>query len=179
MRPTRSVGFSACSAAAYGAFALAAAWALGACSASDCRVGYSSNPLVTFQGGDRYAADGTPIVEGVEAEPFYYETSAPDAQHLPFGGGARYCIRHDLGRRPFLIEPWVSFKPTGTNGGNEAKPAGNMLEILHVNQCAIIVRNDSCGEYSLRLTASDPVGPSEPCDGSTFDPCLDPDDPED
>ncbi|HEU4533241.1 MAG TPA: hypothetical protein VFS00_03955, partial [Polyangiaceae bacterium] len=135
-----------------------------------------------FRGGTRYAADGAPADEapGGARPPVLYETSAPDGEHLEFNGGARYCLFHGLGRRPFRVEPWVSFSRTGTSSGNEAKPAGNMLEVLHVDDCVIIVRNDSCGEYFLRVSASDPVSldPAAPpavCDGVASDPCFDPD----
>src|SRR5215207_5826003 len=111
MRPTPCAGSSRGRAAARALAALApallGAWAAGACSASDCRVGADSNPVVPFRGGVRYAADGAPPGEGVA--PFYYETSPPDGEHLDFNGGARYCIQHGLGRRPFRVEPWVSF----------------------------------------------------------------------
>jgi hypothetical protein len=160
--------------------ALVGAWAAGACSASDCRVGPDSNPVVAFRGGVTYAADGAPAGEGRPA--MYYETSTPDGEHIDFNGGSRFCIYHNLGRRPFHVEPWVSFKPTGVNGGNEAKPAGNMLEVLHVDECVIIVRNDSCGDYYLRVLASDPVtldpaAAPAACDDPAVDRCKEPDEP--
>ncbi|MCU0682514.1 MAG: hypothetical protein MUF34_09700 [Polyangiaceae bacterium] len=170
---------------ALAAVGLFGASASGACSASDCRVGYESNPLVPFRGGLRYAADGAPADEmaGGTRPPVYYETSTPAGEHLDFNGGARYCIYHGLGYRPFRVEPWVSFSSTGTTNGNEAKPAGNMLEVLHVDACVIIVRNDSCGEYYLRVAASDPIlselgAAPAACDGAAGDPCIDPDDTE-
>ncbi len=164
----------------------AAAWGAGACSASDCRVSYESNPLVPFRGGSRYGADGVlidPLATPAPGAPAYYETAPPDGEHLDFNGGARYCIFHNLGRRPFRVEPWVSFSKTGTYGGNEAKPAGNMLEVLHVDACVLIVRNDSCGEYYLRVTVSDPVATSADeapvdCADPSVERCVDPDDDE-
>ena len=55
------------------------------------------------------------------------------------------------------IEAWVSFSAKGVDGGNEARPAGNMFEVLDVDDTSIVVRNDSCGDYWLRVIASDPV----------------------
>jgi hypothetical protein len=151
----------------------------GGCSASDCSVGYQGNPVVTFRGGVTYAAGGLPSGEG--RAPLYYESSAPDAEHIDFHGGARVCIYHGLGGRPLRVEPWVSFSSTGTLNGNEAKPAGNMLEVLHVDECVIIVRNDSCGDYFLRVTASDPLAPAAgapvDCAGGGVDHCVEPDEP--
>jgi hypothetical protein len=182
MRPTPCAGSSRAAARTIAALApaLFGAWAAGACSASDCRVGSDANPIVPFRGGVQYAADGAPPGEGRPAH--YYETSGADGEHLDFSGGARFCIYHGLGRRPFRVEPWVSFSRYGISQGNEAKAAGNMLEILHVDACVIIVRNDSCGDYYLRMTASDPVtlDPAEPlatCDDPAVDPCVEPDEP--
>ena len=135
---------------------------------------------MTFKTGNRYAADRGEVGEG--RPPVYFETSAPDGEHLDFHGGARVCIYHGLGGRPFRVDPWVSFSVSGTLNGNEAKPAGNMLEVSHVDACVIIVRNDSCGDYFLRVTASEPIGvdPAAPvdCSGASVDPCIELDEPQ-
>ena len=113
------------------------------------------NPLIPFQGGTVYSKEGQAVTSGAPAN--FYETSTPDGEHLSFNGGTRYCIYHRLGRRPFSVEPWLSFSRYGTSLGNEAKPAGNMVEVLRVTDQVIIVRNNSCSDYYLRMLASDPV----------------------
>jgi hypothetical protein len=127
-----------------------AALLLGAagCEASTCDVSTESNPPADFRGGAL-----VPTADGAKV----YETSAADGQHLNFSAGTQYRIFHQLGARPLLVQPWVSFSPTGVKGGNEAPPAGNMIEILDVNDEFIHVRNDSCGDYWLRVVAAHPV----------------------
>ena len=111
--------------------------------------------MITFKGGIVYGIDGNGVSASNPAA--FYETSTPDGEHLSFNGGTRYCLYHQLGRRPFSVEPWVSFSRYGTAQGNEAKPAGNMVEVLLVTDQVIVLRNDTCAEYYLRLIASDPV----------------------
>jgi hypothetical protein len=117
------------------------------CEASTCDVSPESNPPADFRGG-RLVTTG----DGAQV----YETSEPDGAHLNFSAGTQYRIFHQLGARPMLVQPWVSFSATGVKGGNEAPPAGNMLEILDVNDQFIHVRNDSCGDYWLRIVAALP-----------------------
>jgi len=146
------------------------------CQSYGCDAGFDSNPIVMFNEGSLYDKDGAPL--SAPETPFYYETSAPDGEHLNFQGGARYCIYHKLGGRPFSVNLWVSFSRTGTSGGNEAPPAGNMAEVLKVTDQVIVVRNDSCGAYFLRVTASAPLQNSaaEPVatssDSGEEDPCV-------
>lgn len=126
-------------------FALAAVSA--GCEASTCDVSPESNPPADYRGGGLVETeDGAKI----------YETSAADGQHLNFSAGTQYRIYHQLGARPLLVQPWVSFSSTGIKGGNEAPPAGNMTEILDINDEFILIRNDSCGDYWLRLVAAHP-----------------------
>jgi hypothetical protein len=128
------------------AYLLLAAVSAG-CEASTCDVSPESNPPADYRGGGLVETqDGAKI----------YETSAADGQHLNFSAGTQYRIYHQLGTRPLLVQPWVSFSSTGVKGGNEAPPAGNMTEILDINDEFILIRNDSCGDYWLRLVAAHP-----------------------
>ncbi len=116
------------------------------CTTSNCDTSPEANPAADFRGGI------------LHAEEKVYETSLPDGLHLNFGSGSRYRIHHRLGGRPAIIQIWVSFSSGGVSGGNEAMPAGNMAEILEANDEYVEVRNDSCGDYWLRVVLAAPVG---------------------
>ncbi len=129
-----------------GALALAISL-VGGCDATSCDTAPESNPPSDFKDGQLVtSSDGTVV----------FQTSAPDGQHLNFSAGTQYRVYHRLEGRPLLVQPWVSFSSTGTKGGNEAVPAGNMTEILDVNDQFIQIRNNSCGDYWLRLVATHP-----------------------
>ncbi len=117
------------------------------CDVSNCNTDPAVNPPADYDGGTVSLSEGRKI----------FSTSAPDETHLNFNGGAQFRIFHKLGACPMHVEGWVSFSETGIKGGNEARPAGNMFEVLAVDDETITVRNDSCGDYWLRVVASDPV----------------------
>ena len=73
-------------------------------------------------------------------------------------------VHHQLGARPGTVQLWVSFSQDGSKSGNEAPPAGNMTEVHCVDEESILVTNNSCADYWLRVVASDPVEASEPGD---------------
>ena len=121
---------------------------LGSCENAACDTSTDSNPPVDFRGGSNYVS---------AAGDRGYESATPDGSYLNFSAGARYCVHHRLGGRPLTVEVFVSFSPTGTNGGDEAPPAGNMAEILEVNDRYIQVRNNSCANYWMRVVAAFPI----------------------
>lgn len=116
------------------------------CDSSPCNTDPDANPAVDFHGGE---------VEG-SGDGMVYETSPPDGSHLNFSAGTRYKIYHQLSGRPQIVQPWVSFSSNGTTTGNEAVPAGNMVEILEVNDQFVHLQNNSCADYWLRLVAAAP-----------------------
>jgi hypothetical protein len=118
-----------------------------ACKTTNCDTGTDSHPFEDFKDGKVYQLDGGPI----------YESSPPDGTLLNFGQGAQIRVFHQLGGRPVHVELWVSFSPTGTNGGNLAQPAGNMAEVTKIDDEVIEIVNSTCGDYYLRVVASEPV----------------------
>ncbi len=136
---------------AYGvaALALLAASGVTGCNEMGCDSSPEANPPADFQGGEVLTTKGGPV----------YRSSAADGEHLNFTAGAQFRVHHQLGGVPQSVQVWVSFSANGTKDGNEALPAGNMAEVLCVNEDFILIRNDSCGEYWLRIVASDPVAP--------------------
>ncbi|MCC6648768.1 MAG: hypothetical protein IT374_24785 [Polyangiaceae bacterium] len=120
-----------------------------ACNEMGCDTSPDSNPPADFRGGEVVTTSGGPV----------YRTSTAEGEHLNFAAGAQFRVHHQLGGVPQTVQLWVSFSAHGTTDGNEAQPAGNMAEVLCVNEDFILLRNDSCGEYWLRVVASDPVAP--------------------
>ncbi len=118
-----------------------------ACQDAGCDTSPDANPPADFAAGTTYSTPSGKV----------YETSAPNGEHIHFTGGAQVRVHHGLGGRPVSIQLWVSFAETGTGAGNEAMPAGNMAEILCVTSDFILVRNNGCGDYWLRVVAKDPV----------------------
>jgi hypothetical protein len=120
---------------------------LGGCEGSPCSPDPSAFPAVDFRGGEVHQRPSGELV---------YETSTASGEHLNFSSGAQYRIHHGLGGKPMLVQPWVSFSSSGVDGGNEAVPAGNMVEILEVTDDYVTVFNESCGDYWLRMVIGFP-----------------------
>jgi hypothetical protein len=89
-----------------------------------------------------------------------YETGAPNGPLLPFGGGKTYDLVHGLGVVPTSVQGYVSFVPELTEDGdplnidapnNIAETAGNQLVIERWDDEIVRVRNDTCGEFYLRV----------------------------
>lgn len=109
-------------------------------------------PVEKFSGGHVYP-------EG------YYETSAPDEGMLAFRGGRAYEIEHRLGKMPRAALPYLSFvahpklDPDGPSMDNVALAAGNQALIQGWDERVVIVRNDTCADYFLRVVVlADGVG---------------------
>jgi len=119
--------------------------ALGACDRSD-----SENPPNVYY-------DGT-VVDG------FYMSSPWTGPWLPFAGGQRYQLFHGLGCVPRYLECWASFNGDGVGNGSMAPSAGNMCIVQAVNDEFIMVKNDTCSDMYVLVTAG---GPS--CGGSEVD----------
>jgi hypothetical protein len=114
------------------------------CSAlSDCDTSDDGNPPDPYYSGT--------TVEGS------YMSSEWTGPLLPFTGGKRYDFYHGLGCAPMHIECWVSFNANGIENGSIAPPAGNMCVIQDINDEYIRIKNDTCSEMYVMLTASTPT----------------------
>jgi hypothetical protein len=124
-----------------------------ACGTPGCDISDEGNPPSVYDGG--ITRNG------------YYATSTSHGGLLYFPGGKRYDIVHHLGFEPMSLQLFWSFKEAGigiyeqTNDtGTLAPAAGNSAEIQLKNDQFIRVKNDSCVEYWLLLTAfGDPRDP--------------------
>jgi hypothetical protein len=79
-----------------------------------------------------------------------YESSAMSGPYLHFPGGRRYQLEHHLKRAPFVVQTYLSFDESG---GSFSESAGNQTVIDFVDDQIIQVRNDTCAEFWLRVTA--------------------------
>jgi uncharacterized membrane protein YgcG len=83
-----------------------------------------------------------------------YESSAWGEAYIPFYGGAQYRIEHHLGVEPPLVVGYLSFNEHGTfEEGAVSQPAGNQVLFPEINAAEIVVFNDSCSDYYLRVVA--------------------------
>jgi len=89
-----------------------------------------------------------------------YETGAPGEPLLPFHAGQTYDLVHGLGVTPTSVQGYVSFAEQLTEDGdpldldhpnNVAETAGNQLVIERWDDEIVRVRNDTCGEFYLRV----------------------------
>jgi len=120
--------------------------ALGACDTSD-----EGNPVQPYR-------EGT-TVGGV------YMSSPWNGPLLAFPGGKRYDLYHQLGCTPRLIQLWVSFAEQGAqSGSNVAQSAGNMAIVSFVDSEKLTVKNDTCSDMYLLVTAT---GCSDDADAGT------------
>ena len=128
-----------------------------ACQASVCDTAPDSNPASDYAAGK--VSDG-----GV------YQSSEIEERHINFGAGAQVRVRHGLGGRPRLLELWVAHSATGVHEGNEVVPAGDMAQVLCVNDVFVLVRNNTCDQTYLRVVAASPEAPRV-VDGGLDDTC--------
>jgi hypothetical protein len=116
----------------------AAAPGLG-CNAS-CDTSPDDNPPQVFAGG---VASGT----GPTA---VYESSPPDNSILAFPAGKQYFLVHHLGFVPAFVQVEFGFD---TNGDDFSPCSGNTCVIPCVNSEIIWLRNDTCADFLVRVSA--------------------------
>lgn len=98
-----------------------------------------------------------------------YETGAPTGDMLHFPPGRTYDLVHGLRARPVTVNSFISFTkrltPDGdgtdtTKPNHVAESAGNAVVIERWDDEKIRVRNDSCGEFYVRIVALADGAPS-------------------
>jgi hypothetical protein len=116
-----------------------------------CDFDEDENPPVTYRGGT--------VESGV------YMSSPWDQGLVYFPGGMQVRLEHGLGRVPRAWAAYVSFDPEGTAGdGSMAPAAGNQVELMTMDDVALTVRNSTCADYYLLITAQVEASPT-PSDG--------------
>jgi hypothetical protein len=105
-----------------------------------CEVG--EGPPVEFHGGEVSAA-GT-----------FYQTSDWDGPLLYFPSDRRFEIFHGLGTKDLAVTIDLAFDAHGSPEDHGVAPsAGNQAVIEGVDERRIVVHNDVCSQFYLRLTA--------------------------
>lgn len=106
---------------------------------------------------------GRVVGEGRMASPDKWESMPYNAKWLPFPRQRVWVIEmKDLGlRTPFDIDVELSAQenPIG-EGGNLTKGGGNLTEISGIGPGAVTVKNGTCADYYLRVTAEASPVPS-------------------
>ena len=110
-----------------------------------------------------------------EAQPYragasvdgFYMSSPWTGPLLPFGPGQRYQVFHGLGQTPKQIGCWVSFQDNGLADGTMAPAAGNLCVVQQVTDEYVQIKNDTCAEMFVLVTASAPAARKQLGDAST------------
>ncbi len=84
-----------------------------------------------------------------------YQSSSPAGPFLEFKGGTVLHFPHKLGVVPDFVEIRLSFSenPEAPGGGGSAFAAGNQAVIAKQSADELVVRNDQCTDYFIRVTA--------------------------
>jgi hypothetical protein len=96
------------------------------------------NEQIRFEGGN------------VNPSGTVYETSGWDGPLLHFPTGRRYELVHHLRSLPEFVNTYVAFEERPEN---LSESAGNQVVIERVDDVAVVVRNDTCAEFFLRVVA--------------------------
>lgn len=90
-----------------------------------------------------------------------YESAPWDGTYLEFGAQRRYRFFHGLGGVPRVVQAWIGFvpKPLAPPGPNVSEGVGNEALLRGVTDEYVIVQNDTCARFYLRLVASEPTKP--------------------
>lgn len=107
-------------------------------------------------------SDDTPVeYRGGSVSGNFYETSPWDGGFLHFPAGRSYRIFHQLGSRPIDVNTYLSFAESALGTGhNVSESAGNQAVIDAVTDEHVEVRNDTCAEFWLRVTAQAALVPA-------------------
>lgn len=111
----------------------------------DCDRDEADNPVITYSAGT--AADGL------------YMSSPWEGPLVYFPGGSRFRFEHHLGTTPRAWQAYLSFDEAGVESGSLAPAAGNQVELIGIDGEAVTVKNGSCSDYYLLLTAQSTDAP--------------------
>lgn len=106
---------------------------------SDCDTSNDGNPPDPYEGG--------------VAENGHFMSSPWSGPLLPFPGGKRYDIKHKLGCVPYDVQCFLSFSGEGTKDSSIAQSAGNLCVIQEITDEHIEIKNDTCSDMYVLVTA--------------------------
>jgi hypothetical protein len=87
----------------------------------------------------------------------YYMSSPWEGPLLSFPAGKRYELVHGLGCTPWEVHVELSFSEQGAAGSSSVAPsAGNMSILERIDDKVIVVKNDTCSDMYLLVTAAAP-----------------------
>lgn len=99
----------------------------------------------------------------------FYETGPIQGPYLHFPSGRVFEFEHGLRGAPDVLNTYVSFDAAALleQDKNVAESAGNQAVIECVDDQLVRLRNDTCAEFYVRLTAEvnfdQPRPPPRPC----------------
>ena len=94
-----------------------------------------------------------------------YESARVDGEYLHFPRGREYALHHGLQGVPNSFKAFLSFTPEPLLGSGFTESAGNQVVYEEVSDEIVIVRNDTCAEFYLRVELrADSIGTEVPPD---------------
>jgi len=79
-----------------------------------------------------------------------------------FPGGTVIALDHKLGVTPAAWQAYLAFNVNGVKSGPIAPAAGNDVELVGMDDKTITVKNGTCSEFWLLITAEAGAPPSPP-----------------
>jgi hypothetical protein len=112
-------------------------------------VGGASCDVVTAQCGDDLGDDVARYTEGTVEDGVYRTSSWESEEWLDFPARIQLSLEHGLGQVPVSWDAYVAV------GRDEAlvQASGEEVELVSIDEQAIVVRNPSCTDLVLVLTA--------------------------
>lgn len=103
---------------------------------------------------DRYYERGESLIAANGAG--VYETAPADGTFLPFEGGTVWHLKHGLGRVPTSVQVYTSFTdhPNDPYAGGSSAGAGNESLVLQVTDQDVVVKNDTCSGFYVRVVVT-------------------------
>jgi len=106
---------------------------------TNCDMSPEDNQPTDFKGGT--------VTNGI------YMSSPWNSQLLYFKGGMVLSLEHKLGVKPTTWQAYEAFDEGGTAKGPVAQAAGNMAELVSSDDRVLVVRNGTCSDFWLIVTA--------------------------
>ena len=106
---------------------------------------------------DKEDGDAVPYIYGdTSPDGTEYQTTDWNEKWVDFPAGHRVLIEHGLRAEPKGVFTWLAFdeEPLNREQGNTSESAGNQTIIERVTDREIVVHNDTCQDFYLRLVAN-------------------------
>ena len=103
----------------------------------------------------------TPYKDGAMVNGIYM-SSPWTGKLIYFTGGMQVALEHKLGVMPAAWQAYLGFDVNGVKDGPLAPAAGNQVELVGINDQYLTVKNGTCSDFWLLITAEASAPPTPP-----------------